>query len=118
MEFPEREQMSHVDIHAGMMFYFVRNPNLKPGEKPLFTDPDPVFWSEDVPWIVIGKEYDPGMPDVVVKGYWRYLLLGPGPTLRWHMGSLGWVRRVADPVWEERERNRGRDRHDTAIRRA
>lgn len=98
--YPEREQRHHTDIFAGMTFYFVQNPNVRPGDKPLFTDPDEE-WSRDCAWTVIAKEF-------IVKmsgGYWQYLLLGPGPTLKWHIGQLGWIRRVADPVWEERDSN-------------
>jgi len=47
----------------------------------------------DTAWLVIGKEYNPEPADIM-KGYWRYLLLGPGPRLRWHEGNLGWIRRV------------------------
>lgn len=80
------------------MFYFVDNPNAD--GRPLFTDPDPSF-DQSCAWLVIAKEK-------VVKmsgGYTKYLLLGAGPILRWHVGQLGWIRRIADPVWEERENN-------------
>ena len=97
MNFPEREQRNHSDIFPGLTFYFVKNPNLKPGEKPLFTDPEPDF-DQTCAWTVIGKE----RITKVSGGYVRYLLLGAGPTLRWHEGQLGWIKRVADPVWEAR----------------
>lgn len=118
MKFPEREQRHHSDIFAGLMFYFVRNPNLKDGEKPLFTDPDPAFFDHDVPWLVLGKEFVDTSPSPHTNSYWRFLLLGPGPTLKWHVGHLGWIRRVADPVWEERERSGYWDRHDAEVKRA
>lgn len=98
VKFPDREQRHHSDIFPGLTFYFVRNPNAN--DKPLFTDPDPAF-SKDCVWMVIGKEY----VQKLSGGYWQYLLLGSGPTLQWHTGQLGWIRRVADPVWEEREAN-------------
>lgn len=94
MKFPEREQRHHMDIHPGLMFYFVDNPNARSG--PVFTDPDPEF-DKACAWMVIGKEYVEKMSG----GWWRYLLLGAGPTLKWHEGQLGWIRRVADPAWEE-----------------
>lgn len=96
MKFPDYEQRNHVDIYPGLTLYFVRNPNA--GNKPLFTDPDPEWWESNCTWTVIGKEY----AQKLSGGYWRYLPLGAGPTLKWHDGQLGWIRRVADPVWEER----------------
>jgi hypothetical protein len=94
MDFPKREQRNHNDIFPGLTFYFVDNPN---GADMIF-DRDAEQFDRTCAWIVIGKER-------VVKldgGYWRYLLLGAGPTLRWHDGQLGWIRRIADPVWEAR----------------
>jgi len=102
MQFSDREQRNHVDIEPGMMFFFMRNPNRRAQDDgPLYTDPDDEEFDHSVPWIVIGKEYVTKLSG----GYWRYLLLGPGPTLKWNEGQLGWIRRVADPLWDDRERN-------------
>lgn len=99
VRYPDREQRHHSDIFPGLTFYFVRNPNAY--DKPPFTDPDETRWGSDCAWLVIGKEYVTKLSG----GYWKYLLLGAGPTLSWHHGQLGWIRRVADPVWEERYDN-------------
>lgn len=106
MNFPEQEQLNHVDIFSGMSFFFVRNSGLKDNEKPLFLDPDPVFWDDTKMWTVIGKEYM-DEPLTAMRGRWKFLLLGPNSTLRWHHGQLGWIKRVADPVWEERYQREG-----------
>ncbi len=107
MDFPPHEQRSHVDVHAGLMFYFVDNPN---PAKPLFQTLDDGEVDRTKPWMVLGKEY----VEKFSGGYWRYLLLGPGndgqPRLVWFDGSLQWIRRVADPVYEERELRRGSGR--------
>jgi hypothetical protein len=91
--FPEREQRNHIDIYAGMMFYFV----------PTWAAFEPEFrktWVEsNIAWTIIHKELI-GPNEGLVIGT-RYLLLGNG-RLVWHVGHLGWIRRVADPVWEER----------------
>ncbi len=106
MQFPDREQRHYSDIFAGMTFYFVPNPNGTSG----FMDPDEEEFDHTMPWTVIAKEYHTKMSG----GYWRFLLLGPGPTLKWHDGQLGWIRRVGDPVWEERAANDwGRKLRDT-----
>lgn len=99
-EYPDREQRNHIDIFPGLTFYFVRNPNSR-GNKPLFTDPEDEWLNSGCAWLVIGKEYVPKLDG----GYWKFLLLGAGPTLKWHDGQFGWIRRVADPVWEERYAN-------------
>jgi|SRR5579885_1457022 len=115
MNFPEREQLNHEDIYPGMMFFFVREK--VEGDKPLFTDPNPVFWESETPWTVIGKEYVPEPRNAFV-GHWRFLLLGASARLAWHEGKFGWIRRIADPVWEERQRTWERDRLDAEVRRA
>ena len=96
MIFADREQMHHSDVFPGMMFYFVDNPN----GKPVFVDIE-FEGDKSKPWTVIHKEQRVyGYPANLRAGYWRYLLLGPGPSLLWHNGTLGWIRRVADPYWE------------------
>lgn len=92
MEFSVREQRHHTDIFPGMFFFFVKNPN--PGTQ-LFDDND---LDRTVPWMVIHKEYR----TKIHGGFWAYLLLGPDMRLVWHEGHLQWIRRVADPVFEER----------------
>lgn len=94
--FPEREQRNHIDVYGGMLFYFV--PGLGDFEA---THRRP--WVEsNIAWTVVHKER---IPDDESRPYcsrgWRYLLLGNG-RLVWHDGHLGWIRRIADPVWEER----------------
>jgi hypothetical protein len=89
-----------------MFFFFVENPN--PGT-PLFQTLDDGEVDRNLPWMVIGKEYIQKLSG----GYWRYLLLGPNtadgePRLVWFNGSLQWIRRIADPVWEDRNRVRSR----------
>lgn len=113
MKFPDLEQLNHEDIFAGMMFVFARE-QVREQDKPLFTDPDPAFWVEGATWMVIGKEFVPE-PTNAFRGHWRFLLLGPDARLRWHEGRFGWIRRIADPVWEERD---ARDRLDAEVRRA
>lgn len=100
MDFPTYEQRSHVDIFPGMLFYFVRNPPAR--DKPIFTDPDPAF-DKDGAWLVLCKEY----VEKTSYSHWKYLLFGPGPIVKWHIGQLGWIRRVVDPVWEERFKSAG-----------
>ena len=96
ISFPEREQRHHSDIFPGMTFYFVENPN-----SPGLLDTLEQDFDLNVPWTVITKDFTTKMSG----GYWKFLLLDPGPTLKWHDGGLGWIRRVADPVWEERAAN-------------
>jgi len=102
MNFPERERRHHSDIFAGMMFCFVEGPDK---EKPTFVTLDDGGVDRTKPQMVIGKEY----VQKFSGGWWRYLLLGPGPDglphLAWFEGNLHWIKRIADPVWEERERD-------------
>lgn len=85
-----REQ-AITDVEPGTLFYFVPNPNGSSGflaSKMGFS----VTESADpsVPWLLLGRE----RVTKLSGGYWRYLLLGPGPSLVWHEGSLGWISRV------------------------
>ena len=96
--FPEREQRNHIDIYAGMMFYFVRT-HAGFGFEPEYRKP---WVASDIAWTVIHKERAGGEPGSGETSHWRYLLLGSG-RLVWYGGDLGWIRRVADPVWEERQ---------------
>ena len=99
--YPEREQRHHSDIFAGLTFYFMPDPNAGTVNFNRLMDEQREEVDITVPWTVVGKEYVTKLSG----GYWRYLLLGPGPSLVWYEGRLGWIKRVADPVWEERDRN-------------
>lgn len=100
-EYPPREQRSPVDVFPGMTFFFQPDPNVNTASFNRMMDDARDGLDITVPWTVIGKE----QVTKISGGYVRYLLLGPGPTLHWFEGRLGWIRRVADPVWEERYAN-------------
>ena len=87
------EQRSHVDGHPGLTFFFAYNPN---EAVTLLDDDDNDHIDKSVPWTVIGKEWAQKMSG----GWWRFLLLGPGPTVTWHEGTLGWIHPVVDPTRE------------------
>lgn len=94
----DREQRNYVDVFAGMMFYFL--PSTSPVDQLNRQTMDVT-----VPWMVIGKEIERRDGSDYFNSSFRserYLLLGHSTTLRWHTGNLGWIRRIADPVWEER----------------
>jgi len=95
LKFPDHEQRNHIDIYTGMMFYFV--PKSSHSTSEAFETEQRKPWVEsNIAWTVIHKELTDS-PSIC----WRFLLLGAGKLI-WHTGPLGWIRRVADPVWEER----------------
>lgn len=79
--YEEFERRSHVDVFPGMMFYF-REAKL--------------------PCLVLCKEHM-NCDRLMQPAYVRFLLLS-GNRIFWHIGNLYGIRRIADPVWEERYR--------------
>lgn len=94
-QFPSREKRSHVDVFPGLAFYFVGTDSL--ARKATFGMWDEHTYVAGALWTVIHKQtFTSRAP--------RFLLLGNG-GLVWHDGTFGFIRRVADPVWEERYAN-------------
>lgn len=84
-EYPQQERRHHSDVFPGMMFYFIAS----------------LDYSEQVfigAYTVVGKS-------PLMDGTCMLLLLTPVTTLVWHKPQLGWIRRICDPVWEERKTN-------------
>jgi len=93
VSFPSKERRHPCDVFPGMVFYIVDTLWKPTGEEPLL----------DGPYTVLCNFNDRG-PGSRSEGY-NILLLGPGPRLVWRE-QLGWIRRIVDPVWEEREARR------------
>ena len=100
MFFPSKERVHPADVFPGMVFFIV---DTQWGQGALVgTD------LLDGPFTVLCNFNDRGEGSRS-EGY-NILLLGPGPRLVWRE-QLGWIRRVADPVWEARwERRMAEDR--------
>jgi len=77
------------NITVGSFFFFVANPN---GDElwPLWSADPNEHVDRTVPWLLLARDYKMA----AVGGWYVYQLLGPGPTVLWHTGSLGWIRRI------------------------
>ena len=93
MMFPSRERRHPCDVFPGMVFFIV-DRNVGP-DRP---DVDVL----DGPYTVICNFNDRGDDSGGIGGRFHILLLGPDCILRWREQELGWIRRIIDPVWEER----------------
>jgi hypothetical protein len=72
-------------IVPGLLFFFDEQGDAYPEDR----------FEETAPWMVIAREAR-GVKRLQrpFNSVWFYLLLGPGPTLRWHEGNLGEIRVV------------------------
>lgn len=97
-DFPPREQAHHSTLYPGLTFFFAHDPNWNTRQgRDWFPGMDRMGEEFDrgVPWTILQKVLS---GNVAVGQWYSYLLLGPGPTVRWFEGSLGWIRRVAEPI--------------------
>lgn len=83
-------ELHHSDIFPGLSFYFVYNTTSGVLPRPSTFAP----FSGEGTWTVITKKH----VEKLSGGYWKFLLLGPGPKLTWYDGQLGWICIVENPV--------------------
>jgi len=81
-------EFSPANIEVGTFFFFIANPN-GDGWTIFSIDPNAGI-DRAVPWLLLARDYKMA----TVGGWYMYQLLGPGPTVIWHTGSLGWIRRI------------------------